>query len=126
MSLRALVAALGGDLYQSGLRANVPAPGHSSNDRSVSLLLDGDRLVIHGFGAADWREVRDHLRGLGLIDAEGRLQAGAAVGVNGNVAGRAERLLNSGADVPNATIVRPMTRSLTPMALAKFTEACTR
>lgn len=33
------------------------------------------------------------------IDAEGRLQAGAAVGVNGNVAGRAERLLNSGADV---------------------------
>ena len=76
MSLRALVAARGGDLYQSGLRANVPAPGHSSNDRSVSLLLDGDRLVIHGFGAADWREVRDHLRGLGLIDAEGRLAGG--------------------------------------------------
>ena len=76
MSLRAIVAALGGDLYQAGRRANVSAPGHSPADRSVSLLLDGDRLVIHGFGAADWREVRDHLRRLGLIDAEGRLAGG--------------------------------------------------
>jgi len=76
MSLRAIVAALGGDLYQAGRRANIPAPGHSPADRSVSLLLDGDRLVIHGFGAADWRQVRDHLRALGLVDAEGRLTGG--------------------------------------------------
>ena len=76
MSLRAIVAALGGDLYPAGRRANIPAPGHSSADRSVSLLLDGDRLVIHGFGSADWRSVRDHLRDLGLIDAEGRLVGG--------------------------------------------------
>jgi len=55
----------------------VPAPGHSPADRSVSLLLDGDRLVIHGFGAADWREVRAQLLGLGLIDAAGRLTGGA-------------------------------------------------
>lgn len=76
MTLHAFVAALGGDLYQGGRRANVPAPGHSHADRSVSLLLDGDRLVIHGFGAADWRAVRDHLLTLGLIDAEGRLAGG--------------------------------------------------
>jgi len=55
MSLHPIVAALGGDLYQGGRRANVPAPGHSQADRSVSLLLEGDRLVIHGFGAADWQ-----------------------------------------------------------------------
>jgi hypothetical protein len=73
MSLHPIVAALGGDLYQGGRRANVPAPGHSQADRSVSLLLEGDRLVIHGFGAADWRSVRDHLRALGLIDVEGRV-----------------------------------------------------
>ncbi len=73
MSLPPIVAALGGDLYQGGRRANVPAPGHSQADRSVSLLLEGDRLVIHGFGAADWRSVRDHLRALGLIDVEGRV-----------------------------------------------------
>lgn len=66
MSLRSIVAALGGDLYDGGRRANIPAPGHSRADRSVSLLLDGDRLVIHSFGAADWREVREYLRGLGF------------------------------------------------------------
>jgi putative DNA primase/helicase len=77
MTLHRIVAALGGDLYQGGQRANVPAPGHSSHDRSVSLLLSGDRLIIHGFGGADWREVRDHLRRRGLIDAAGQPIGGA-------------------------------------------------
>lgn len=73
LSLREIVVALGGDLHHGGHSANVPAPGHSAADRSVSLLLDGDRLVIHGFGSADWRAVRAHLHGLGLINAAGRL-----------------------------------------------------
>jgi hypothetical protein len=71
MSLRAIVEALGGDLYDRGRRANVPAPGHSPADRSVSLLLAGERVVVHSFGAADWRAVLDHLRALGLIDPAG-------------------------------------------------------
>lgn len=73
MSLRQIVAILGGDLYQNGLRANVPAPGHAKADRSVSLLLDGGRVVIHTFGASDWRQVRDDLLRRGLVDAGGRL-----------------------------------------------------
>lgn len=73
MTLHAIVAALGGELYQGGRRANVPAPGHSADDRSISLLLAEGRVVIHGFGAAGWREMRDALRGRGLIDADGRL-----------------------------------------------------
>lgn len=73
MTLRTIVAAFGGDLYAGGARASIPAPGHSAADRSVSLLLNGDRLVIHGFGGADWREVRDLLRGRGFIDHDGRL-----------------------------------------------------
>ncbi|MDQ8027588.1 MAG: toprim domain-containing protein [Brevundimonas sp.] len=80
MTLRALVAALGGDLYAGGMRANVPAPGHSRSDRSVSLLLAGDRVLIHGFGAVEWREVRDHLRAQGLLDSAGRL-----IGAGGSV-----------------------------------------
>jgi len=76
MTLHAIVAALGGDLYQGGLRANIPAPGHSRTDRSASLLLDGDRLVIHSFGATHWRTVRDHLHALGLIHVDGRLADG--------------------------------------------------
>jgi putative DNA primase/helicase len=53
MPLRAIVRALGGELYDGGRRANVPAPGHSARDRSVSLLWTGERLVAHGFGEAD-------------------------------------------------------------------------
>ncbi len=69
MSLHAIVQTLGGDLYDRGRRANIPAPGHSRHDRSVSLLLEGDRVVVHTFGGGDWREVLDHLRALNLIDA---------------------------------------------------------
>ena len=73
MTLHALVAALGGDLYHGGSRANIPAPGHSASDRSVSLWLTEGRVVVHGFGGADWRDVRDDLRAKGFIDDAGRL-----------------------------------------------------
>ena len=33
MSLRTIVDVLGGDLYDRGFRANIPAPGHSPADR---------------------------------------------------------------------------------------------
>ncbi|WP_433956299.1 toprim domain-containing protein [Brevundimonas bullata] len=86
MSLHPIVAALGGELRHGGLGASVPAPGHSAADRSVSLMLDGDRVVIHGFGAADWRSVRDHLLSLGLIDARGRLTGASLRTAEGPVA----------------------------------------
>lgn len=73
MSLRSIVTALGGDLYQNGSRANVPAPGHGADDRSVSLMVSKGRVVVHSFGAADWREVRDDLCRRGLVDRDGRL-----------------------------------------------------
>ena len=69
MSLRTIVQTLGGDLYEGGRRANIPAPGHSAEDRSVSLLLEGDRVVVHTFGDADWKAVLDFLRDQQLIDA---------------------------------------------------------
>ena len=68
MSLNAIVAALGGDLYARGLRANVPAPGHSAHDRSVSLRLVEGRVLVHAFNGADWREILDDLRARNLID----------------------------------------------------------
>jgi hypothetical protein len=73
MTLRAIVRALGGDLYDGGRRANVPAPNHSAADRSVSLLLQGDRVVVHSFGGGDWREVLDDLRERRLVDDGGVL-----------------------------------------------------
>lgn len=69
MSLRPIVQALGGDLYDRGQRANIPAPGHSAADRSVSLLLKEGRVIVHTFGDSDWKGVLDYLRGEGLVDA---------------------------------------------------------
>lgn len=80
MTLHAIVAALGGDLYQGGMRASIPAPGHSAADRSVSLFLSEGRLVIHGFGGAGWRVMRDDLRQRGFIDDGGRLTGGGRAG----------------------------------------------
>lgn len=69
MSLRTIVQTLGGDLYDRGRRANIPAPGHSAADRSVSLLLEDNRIIVHTFGEGDWRVVLDFLRDRQLIDA---------------------------------------------------------
>ncbi|AQR63185.1 hypothetical protein BZG35_17175 [Brevundimonas sp. LM2] len=80
MTLAGIVRTLGGDLYQHGLRANVPAPGHGAHDRSVSLLMTDGRLVVHSFGAADWREVMDDLRRRGLIDGDARVVGGGSGG----------------------------------------------
>ncbi len=80
MTLHRIVAALGGDLYSDGRRANVPAPGHSEQDRSASLLLTDNRVVIHGFGRSDWRTIRDQLHDRGFIDDAGRLTGGRPAG----------------------------------------------
>jgi len=69
VSLKSIVQALGGELYDRGCRANIPATGHSAADRSVSLLLRDGRIVVHTFGDGDWRVVLDELRARGLIDA---------------------------------------------------------
>lgn len=94
MTLHAIVAALGGDLYANGLRANVPAPGHSRSDRSVSLVLSRGRVIVHGFGAADWRTVRSAFRDAGLIDGDGRpLGSGGGGGSLGTAPARPDRRL---------------------------------
>jgi hypothetical protein len=72
-SLAGIVRALGGDLYAAGRRANVPAPGHSPADRSVSLLLDGDRVIVHSLGATSWQAALADLQARGLVIADGRL-----------------------------------------------------
>lgn len=83
MSLRSIVQALGGDLYDGGRRANIPAPGHSAADRSVSLWLTGGRVVVHTFGDGDWKGVLDALREHHLIDA-----ANAPLDATGTLVGR--------------------------------------
>uniref|UniRef100_B0T9F4 Virulence-associated protein E n=1 Tax=Caulobacter sp. (strain K31) TaxID=366602 RepID=B0T9F4_CAUSK len=78
MSLRNIVRRLGGDLYDGGRRANIPAPGHGLHDRSVSLLEQDGRVIVHTFGDGDWRAVRDHLSAHGLLPSRARGASGLA------------------------------------------------
>jgi putative DNA primase/helicase len=74
MSLAHLAHALHGDVYAGGRRANIPFPGHSRDDCSLSLLLDdNNRVIINTFGGGDWKEAADYLIGLGMIDRRRQL-----------------------------------------------------
>lgn len=68
--------ALGGEAWDGGRRALVPGPGHGPGDRSVSLLLEGDRVIAHSFAGDDWRQILMLLREQGWIDGAGRLSGG--------------------------------------------------
>lgn len=91
MTLRSIVRALGGDLYDGGRRANIPAPGHSRRDRSVSLLERDGRLIVHTFGDADWRAVRDDLRARGLLGQDERAAPATASPADDDPARRRRR-----------------------------------
>lgn len=94
LNLAPIVAELGGDLYAGGSRANVPGPGHGPQDRSVSLLLVGRRVVVHTFAGDDWRAVLEDLRARGLVDRDGEIlgAAGAQGPVRAGAPAPAERL----------------------------------
>ena len=69
MTLHNIVAKLGGDLWAGGAQANIPGPGHSAHDRSVTLRLGRDgRVVVNTWGRTPWWDVMDDLRERGLID----------------------------------------------------------
>jgi putative DNA primase/helicase len=74
--LRAIAQRLGGDIYQGGRAAAVPGPGHSKQDRSLSLRVaeDGRRLLWHSFAGDPADQVRIHL---GLEDGELRRETDA-------------------------------------------------
>ena len=97
MSLRHIVSTLGGDLYDGGARANVPYPGHSRADRSLSQLLSGDRILVTCFGDGGWKEALDHLRDEGLIDAENRPTGSGSAGASRSlpvIASNPEKILS--------------------------------
>ena len=81
MSLRDIVQTLGGDLHAGGTQANIPAPGHSARDRSVSLRIGREgQVLVHAFAGTDWREVMDDLRQRGLVDDAHRPVGAGGVG----------------------------------------------
>ena len=64
LDLRQMARALGGDVAGHN-SINCPAPGHSAQDRSLSVRLDPtapNGFIVHSFAADDWRGCRDHVR----------------------------------------------------------------
>ena len=56
----------GGDWH--GTYGAIPAPGHSKADRGVTVKdADDGGVVFNSFNGADWRELKDECRRLGLL-----------------------------------------------------------
>ena len=91
--LAAIARALGGDLYAGGGRANVPGPGHSAADRSVSLMLSNGRVIAHSFAGDGWRAVLDDLFERGLVDRDGRLTGAGVASAASRPSARARRAI---------------------------------
>lgn len=60
----ALRAAIGGQV--NGARGVFPGPGHSRNDRSLSVWDVGSRVVVHSFAGDPLDEIRAHLQAAGV------------------------------------------------------------
>lgn len=70
--LRDIVKRVGGDLYAGGRAALVPGPGHSKDDRSLSLRLTATgRVLFFPHSARD--SIADCFKHLGIEKGEGEL-----------------------------------------------------
>jgi putative DNA primase/helicase len=92
---RTIVGVLGGDVTGRN-SCNVPGPGHSNADRSLSITVDPfapDGFVVHSFANDDPLACKDHIRGaLGLGAWErGKGRSHQAVADSGPDQGREER-----------------------------------
>ena len=81
MDLKHIVRDLGGDVWDGGRQACIPAPGHSRKDRSTSLRLNRDgRVLINSMNGTPWRDISDWLQSKNYTDRRGYLiGAGPAV-----------------------------------------------
>jgi Toprim domain len=60
---REIAAILGGDVTGRN-SCNVPGPGHSKADRSLSITIDGhqDRIIVCSHAGDDWKICKDYVR----------------------------------------------------------------
>src|SRR6476661_7264233 len=59
---RAIARIMGGDVT-GRISVNVPGPGHSKADRSLSIRIDGrqGRLIICSHAGDDWKVCKDYV-----------------------------------------------------------------
>ena len=60
-TIRHIAAALGGKVTSS-TSCNVPGPGHSKGDESLTITIGrGGRLIVYSHAGDDWKACRDHI-----------------------------------------------------------------
>lgn len=65
----------------TGQQGLIPGPGHSADDRSMSIrdTADGADVILHSFAGDDWKPFKDQIRAEGLLpDRQSRERASAA------------------------------------------------
>jgi hypothetical protein len=62
-TLEEIAAATGGDIVDDD-QVIAPGPGHSLEDRSLSIKItdDGDGYICHSFAGDDWQTCKEHIR----------------------------------------------------------------
>lgn len=62
IDVRTLVGILGGDVTGRD-SANVPGPGHSENDRSLSIRIDSRlaQIIVYSHAGDDWKACKDYV-----------------------------------------------------------------
>lgn len=61
LNIRDAAQALGGEII-GRTRIVCPGPGHSRNDRSLSVSFDGSEFTVHSFAGDDWQTCKDYVR----------------------------------------------------------------
>jgi len=120
-----IVAACGGEVLAGGRRARIPGPGHSPQDRSVSLVeTDDGRILIHCFSPGDdWREVAAALSAQGLLKQTPFAKTSAALKPLAVIAGarleRARRFWREGLPVSASIAQRYLAYRAVAPAISK-------
>jgi putative DNA primase/helicase len=86
IDIRMMVSVLGGDVTGRN-SANVPGPGHSEKDRSLSIKVNGrsGQIIVCSHAGDDWRLCKDYIRerlGLGKWSDDGIEPRGPLVLIN--------------------------------------------
>ncbi|MGE3364789.1 MAG: hypothetical protein AB7I34_15210 [Rhizobiaceae bacterium] len=77
MDIRLAARLLGGNIVRRDTVC-CPGPGHSRNDRSLTVTFRGGDFLVHSFSNDDWQLCRDHVRavlGLGSFQPSERQPA---------------------------------------------------
>jgi putative DNA primase/helicase len=61
LDIRTIARIMGGDVIGKN-SCNVPGPGHSKSDRSLTITVDRNRLIVHSHAGKDWKLCKDYVR----------------------------------------------------------------